>query len=292
MNEWEPTIAPEVPFRQGDAIAWGNWRQRDGWDRFGVILTADCDIAQGRVSQFLTYLPIIDAGVYLNEVWAKNRLSRMRDGEIVNIGGQLHKYHRRFNPDARYLPDSEVEAWILADSVENILEALQIDQPKEKAALSAGLQKVKQIVQWARDNDAANTLSRYAKALAVRGGQAAVQTREKILRDAKSDLVKNLPTDSYFLTSLPQVDVSGCVCMLRYIRPIDMSSLATSYVEAREKNDMAFRLGRLSPTVKYALTQKFAALFTRIGLPQDFEEWQQLVAEDSCDSVLKIAIGE
>ena len=62
---------PSDPLRQGDIVAaqpttedWNN-----PWSRFGVILSADCDLAQGTTGPSLVYVPIVSHYTYLADVW-------------------------------------------------------------------------------------------------------------------------------------------------------------------------------------------------------------------------------
>lgn len=60
------------PIRQGDIFA----ATRDEHARpVGVIVTNDCDIAQNKAWQFLTWVPLVPVDSYIASCWALNEVS-------------------------------------------------------------------------------------------------------------------------------------------------------------------------------------------------------------------------
>jgi hypothetical protein len=69
-------VSEASPIRQGDVIVRihiGN----DGTaseEEFGVIITADCDIAQEKMGPFYTYVSLVSAQQYVEHIWAAEEL--------------------------------------------------------------------------------------------------------------------------------------------------------------------------------------------------------------------------
>ena len=58
--------------------------------------------------------------------------------------------------------------------------------------------------------------------------------------------------------------------MLRELIAIDSSLATASPNVARQKNGY-LRIGRLKPAFKYALSQQFGLMFSKVGLPDSYE---------------------
>src|SRR3954464_13201303 len=70
--------------RQGDIFAahpqTENWG--DPWRRFGVILTADCDLEKGKGGPSLVFVPIVGLQTYLSDVWIPTHASDLYDSAV------------------------------------------------------------------------------------------------------------------------------------------------------------------------------------------------------------------
>jgi hypothetical protein len=134
MSEFEPFLSPDKPIRQGDIFAWGDWASREDWEKFGVIITADCDIANNRASSFLAYLPILSLESYVKLVWARERISRLFRTHERQTADEIHRLHLRLNPNATKLDALTLQHWIpvaqnAPNRSENLLNRLQIHHP-------------------------------------------------------------------------------------------------------------------------------------------------------------------
>jgi hypothetical protein len=79
---------PTDPVRQGDIVAahpgtdgWNN-----PWTRFAVVLSADCDLAQGKTGPNFVYAPIVGHHTYLADVWLPSEAAKLvaRGRELVD----------------------------------------------------------------------------------------------------------------------------------------------------------------------------------------------------------------
>jgi hypothetical protein len=291
MNELEPHLSTDSPVRQGDIFAWSNWTERGDWEKFGIIVTADCDIAHERSSTFFTYLPILPLKSYIQQVWVKERLTKLANSHQRLITDEIHRYHLRINPSALQLQAAALHRWVTESSDDHIIAELRISEHKEANNLRRLLSTYRLLVNIGTEKDPTRLVSAYCEARAQKQAVHVEKAAESIARDAQSDVVRNLPFECFFLSSLPQIPDLGFIVMLRYIQPIQQAALTTSFELAKTDPGRAYRLGRLSPTFKYALTQRFANLFVRIGLPVEYEEWREAVVEDACGEIVRSSIG-
>jgi hypothetical protein len=72
--EIDESFTASAPARQGDLIARANFEQRQPFDRFGVIVTADCDMERARPEHQLTFLRILPVAEYVRHVWCRKKL--------------------------------------------------------------------------------------------------------------------------------------------------------------------------------------------------------------------------
>jgi hypothetical protein len=74
---------PTDPVRQGDIVA---AHPGNPWSRFAVVLSADCDLAQGKTGPNFVYAPIVGHYTYLADVWLPSEAAKLvaRGRELVD----------------------------------------------------------------------------------------------------------------------------------------------------------------------------------------------------------------
>jgi hypothetical protein len=108
---------------------------------------------------------------------------------------------------------------------------------------------------------------------------------EKNQRNELVNALKDLRTEYFFINFLPEEEDFGYIALLRDVRPIARAQFFTNRIDAkftRREPPYPFRLGRLNDYLKYALTQQFATLFARIGLPAEYEGDRNEIIESLC----------
>lgn len=87
--------------RQGDIFAAhpnsANWN--DPWRRFGVVLSADCDLAQRKAGRTLVYAPIVGLPTYLSHVWLPSRIAVFQKKIRSQFDEYLNRLPVRINAD-------------------------------------------------------------------------------------------------------------------------------------------------------------------------------------------------
>ncbi|MCG6272967.1 hypothetical protein K6U70_12610, partial [Vibrio vulnificus] len=94
-------------------------------------------------------------------------------------------------------------------------------------------------------------------------------------RKELSNAVRNSREEFLFIPDLSCTDEMGMVLKLRDVRAINKNKVFQSKFDAKlSKNGLEngiLRVGRFSDYLRYSITQKFAMLFSRIGMPDSFE---------------------
>src|SRR5690606_23550739 len=83
---------------------------------------------------------------------------------------------------------------------------------------------------------------------------------------------KNLPLDMFYISSVPGEPEVGFIATLRALSFIPFDRSFTSLDSAKDVENSFVRVGRMTPTFRHALAQQFGMLFSRIGMPEDYEE--------------------
>jgi hypothetical protein len=90
----------------------------------------------------------------------------------------------------------------------------------------------------------------------------------------------------FYFNYLPDSARIGNIILLRQMSVIETNRVAKNRTEFKiaGADVSAFRVGRFRPEFKHAITQSFASLFSRIGLPEEFES--------ECDSAWPLLVQE
>lgn len=290
---------PGHVLRQGDIFAahpgTENWT--NPWRRFGVILTADCDLEQQKGGPSLVYVPIIGLKTYLADVWIPDHAA----GLFELATRQAEKALAELN-DHRVTPRH-----LLRQSAEEISKQLGMPVPEVGAAADeiAGESKSedtksrdkarrKQFDRIIRLRDALSVLSdlkapkdpsgapqlgemldrlfpqhEYVKPIGKPGPAA----RRDLVYSSLSDLIQESRVDTWPISDLVAMDPEmradedfGFVVDLRRFAVLETAKIQTSRATWLGGPDYYLRICRLRGLYKSALMQKFANLFVRVGL--------------------------
>lgn len=290
MSEYDPKFHVNLPLAQGDVFAWPRHGAQDDWKQFGIIMTADCDILH-RNLEFLTYLPILPVQPYLEQVWVKQKIAKLLFSHQRMLVETIHRYHKRINQKAEELEPKTLSSWIIGSSDEDIFAGLELQDQKETKNLANAVKIYRELIKAENNSGYTSLINSYCEIRALKTNITLEKAIESVSGDARSEVGRNMPLEYFFLSALPQIENLGFIVMLRHIQPIGINQITNSFAEA-QRSSRAYRLGRLSPTFKYALTQRFANLFARIGLPGEAETWNDTVVEERCNEIIRKANRE
>lgn len=257
---------PAIPIRQGDLLIC-----RDPHvgrvEEICLVITADCDISKGKFGRQLACLRVISFHEYLRTVWAERKLRKLEKDEAEKLRCQIAKWHSKSIGTDSHLSAAAALAWLRRDDPEKICADLSIPEQDRKKVRNA-LSLFRAALLALDDNAMTGGLQQYAAFRATSLGRDVLACRQEILQQAQKEA---LPEDVFLLPNLPQIETGPAVVLLREVVSVQHEAVCYRSVDA-STNEMFLRVGRLEPTFKYAVSQAFGTLYSRIGLPAEYEQ--------------------
>jgi hypothetical protein len=274
---------PSDPLRQGDIVAaqpttedWNN-----PWSRFGVILSADCDLAQGTTGPSLVYVPIVSHYTYLADVWLPAEA-----GQLVARGREMiDKRLADFDAKMSY---RHLNAWGESGGAANIItrlgerlnsRATEVMPPKKRDEIIAlwqaiqGLSSLSQRPPKTRTGELRPLLERLIehRCAIERRDEQQFSVGQRMVESALTSLQDRL--DAWLIRELIGLDPDmsqgsnfGFVVLLRAFSLLPVNRIETDRSKWYREQNKYLRICRLRGTYKADLVQKFANLFVRVGL--------------------------
>lgn len=272
MSDYFVDVADDDEVRQGDLIRRFNGTCPDG--EWGFVLTADCDIAQGKTGDRFTYIEILPAAAYLEDVWAPAQLKRWVLRQSKAAAEQLGGVMRRSGLNLPLTGEVLVQ-WLTERTHNEVAASVnKTGKPLDKK-LSTSMEALRAALDRTVPQ---RELDRFLRIREILGDS--LEQRRRSVREA-FDGERGFP-DYFLLPELPGVVGYGFAVMLRSFRSVLACDLFTTSVDAQiaGRSDAFHRVGRLNDRVRFAITQKQAFLFSRIGLPRPYEE--------ACESAVEL----
>lgn len=265
MNEFFKSISDGDEIRQGDIIRMIHPSSTPTFT-YGVVVTADCDIAQRKAGERYTWLQVLPMNEYIRGPWADEQLRKLAEKHskvaCEYLNAQLRRLHSSLSPlTAKTLAD-----WLRSSSPEAILRAVtgEIPKPDLKALRDlSGLAKSLDV------GEETSTFCRLQESWSLFGIDP-VKQREAVRGAFKSS---GGFQDYFVVPELPRTNGYGFVVLLRSMSTIMAADLFLTEQDARihDRPNAFHRLGRLHDGIRFAIAQRLAFLFSRIGLPAAFE---------------------
>lgn len=240
----------------------------------GIVITADCDIAQKKASGRYTWLEILPMAAYIEGPLAQEQLRKLAEKRARGVCEHLNAQIRKLQPDLAPLTHDSLARWLQNKTAEEVM------------ASATGLASVP-------DSQEFKNLKAFALTATVAGDQTAFSrlktawtllgTHEKAQQETLRNALKDGGgfQDYFVLPELPKQTDVGFVVMLRSMQTIMASDLFLTEQDARINDcpDGFHRIGRLNDGIRYSITQKLAFLFSRIGMPKSFEQACEVATE-------------
>lgn len=229
-------------------------------EKYAVVITADCDIAQNKMGRFFTLLPIISAQDYLTEYWIKGlfekELKKIAEEVCLVVNKCGHLKQHGCDP----VTAEGMLSWIDEDGLEGVFASLDIEKSK----------KIDEVVSRYELVSGESNIDGYLSLMKLRN------KRERAVKSDITGAIKNSRDEFYFIPDLPKSKVSGHMIKLRDVRSVSKERLYKRAQDLRlSPNDPAkslLRTGRFSDYLKYSITQQFAMVFSSIGMKDLFEK--------------------
>ena len=276
-EEWtNPAPDPDTPVKQGDLLM-----RRDPSTgevlQVCLVITADCDITQKKFGNQLAALLVISLREYICTSWAERRLALHLVKATKNVCDMLNRWNSARMGGAQSLLNPETVAdWVRRDDGKTIAESLEVPSADQKKLIAC----VDTYRSAVLSMDATTTCA-LDKLVALKSSLENKRPESYLQELLGSVNRKELPADIFLLPVLPQLDQGPAVVLHRELVGVPLEKVCFRAVDASSKEHF-LRIGRLDPTFKYAVSQSFGMLYSRIGLPSDHEQ--------RCDSAIQSLI--
>ncbi len=246
--------------------------------RWGFILTADCDIANDKSNARLSYLEIVSAQEYLEQTWSSEVVRKARSKYLDEAAGLIsnaaHSVDKNFEP----ISPEQLLLWLKETPRNDIASALQLAGKKQTLHLDA-LEKVE--LAYGIRTGTQSPLSRLRQIWKLQKA-----SDKSIASRLEQALDYNQATDFHMIPQLPGAANLGFVVLLRDVISIPHdrvypSALALQIAGDQEGYHLA---GRSTDNLRYAVSQKLAFLFSRIGMSDEYES--------QCGIATELTLGE
>lgn len=294
--ECERPDASKSGVRQGDILAahpgTSNWSDR--WSRFFVVLSADCDCANQKGDSGLVVVPVIGLATYIDEAWLPVQVEKTSADALVKIERGLNRF------GGKRIQSSEVRRI----AAPNLLEQLRhragedrelLDEASKVAELHQALLVLDEIAASLPPvpNVSFGELhKRYFEAKSVVTGRAAEP--EKDTHAALASLGDPKRTDMWPICDLIGLDGQmredeslGFVAYLRRFRTIPYGRALISKGDWLGARDSYLRICRLRGIYKADLVQRFASLFSRVGLEDERDSEHARVFKHAAEKIVQ-----
>lgn len=253
-----------APFQQGDIIKFS--KVEHPWKKWGVIVTADCDIDKGKHLDVLSYVPLLELHEYWRLFTLPKILKKSELGFIKQATDKVKSIYKKNVADVDISQES-VHALIMGGADDGIMELLKI-QPEDKEHWSRILSVYRRLEKRTQDigfKDMVVLLAETKTVISSSPGDTVA-----VLKDIEKT-VESLPGDIFFISKIPDEEKNGYVAYLRLVREIDSKKIAIVAKDLRNPVTEARRIGRMKSPYLYRLTQQLAQVFSDIGLPVEYE---------------------
>lgn len=266
----------DLPLRQGDVIEAVVPMDRDL--QFGIIVTADCDIAQLKHNNTISYVPLFVLPRFLAAFYIPRRLENALKQMRKDLTRQITMIRKELRPESSPFSEEAIDVWVDGSDGAAIAAAIEAPPTRRRDELIA-LANTYRNARGARGTEDLNVGVAALTAIGVHRGS----TNEKALTKTWEEIhgyLKNLPGDSFFIGSIgdaPRLR-AGFVAYLRILRELHPANVALRPADLRSADVRVKRIARLKSPYVYKLTQQLAAVFSSIGLPTVYESERDRIA--------------
>jgi hypothetical protein len=266
-GEFEPELG-DSPIRQGDVFKWDDEHTIRPWYQYGVVVTADCDLAQNKTMGRLSYIPALTMEDYIWHFWRDAKFSSVQKSHLAKFTSRLNN---RLKKDAHAGGVSEEAAWtwLQRKGIDGLLDEIAMTDKGQRSdikKIADDLVKLSSLLE-AKMPD----LGLLQVCYAIRNPKASPDDVKALALEVQSSMA-SLPGDVFFLPHVSDRPDEGIFLMLRNITQCEISEIAIRPDELKFGSAKARRLGRIAAPFRYAITQNLARVFSDIGLPVSYEE--------------------
>ena len=283
----------KAPLRQGDVfVATVDAEPRT----IGIVVTSDCDIAQNKAWRSLTWVPVVSASSYAASCWTFDEVGRLAKALGQDLLGAARK--SREKRELPPLSDEALTHWLRELSEESLLAPFgcEDDAPaqhrvrEEYGPKAAALRTAREALEVApprhQEWSATSIEAVLAAVHALKRAKSPTYQPDSLAAGV-SNALHSHPGDVFLLYGIPGCDADGYVALLRFVREVADDEIALQAGEALERGRRYYRVGALLSPYRYDLTRRLGAVFSDIGLPQQYADHKRTSAKRVAESLVR-----
>ena len=271
LHEYEDVGDPDH-IEQGDVIEWLPAHAERPWRKFGIVVTADCDLAWGKHGDIISYVPGLLSRDFIWQGFRERFFSKKRDEALQSAIKLANGAIRKQTSEESALSRSAFKDWLARTGRDGLLDELGLrDTARDK--LGDVLDQILACDEILSTPDFdMMLLERSFARTDSKGG------RSTLIRKIEENW-NQLPGDIFHLPSLPTGDEDGMFLMLRHIRQLSATEVAGRPDDIMRGDVKVKRIARVCAPYRYSITQNLARVFADIGLPEDHEDRRKSSAQ-------------
>jgi hypothetical protein len=237
------------------------------WQRYLMVITADCDFAFDKHFGRVTCVPLLRADDYLLQFQIpklRERLTRKPLSELLALIEAA---------TSRRLTEYRLRQWIAEESAEEIADALGLtDGDREHAVLRLAM------IQHADAEvpSLVGAIEQLTQAQIMISPTMKIENARGRVQQPLQQAYTHPPGDALFLSAIGESYADGYFAYLRHIEQVPEGAIALGPTRTTVSHR---RISRLQDRYTHALVQRFALVFMSIGLPTEYEEMRDIHAE-------------
>ncbi|OUJ02146.1 hypothetical protein [Acetobacter cibinongensis] len=257
-------ISSQVPKAQGDIIQL-EWPDSYDGPVFGIVINADCDLEHRKNDNVIAFIPIYSFHDYLSKFWASGHIDEVLKKAtdfILSITGDQDQ-------EALYL-------WLQSSSLDVVTSSLLTSLKLKKKEIERFKDELRKI-SICRDENY-RPIDRFKQLCAIAPNPK--KYAQVYILAAK----KAMGEGHFFISDFLDQNNIGYVVRMRriYILQEQDYFLSISDQKAHSQGNRltGVRVGRLTALHRFKIIQLFAQQYSRVGLPDELTELEDLALED------------
>lgn len=262
---------------QGDVIKWVGAEWNRPWQCFGVVVTADCDLALGKHGGVISYVPALTTDDYIWARWRVDAIASKVDAVLSRAASRIANWRAKNAQPSDPPSPTAMRRWLERAGAEGLLDEISVVDKGQRNDLLNVLSPAVAVLECV---NCANPDLRVLSSAYIAINSKAAQNSQ-LLPDEIQKSWASLPGDVFHLPTMPEDGAApghGLFLHLRHIRQIDADSISARPDAIRNGSAKAQRIARVSAPYRYAVTQALARVFSDIGLPDAYDEKRKVAA--------------
>lgn len=257
-------VVQQNPRGQGDIIKI-EWPEGEKGPRLGVVINADCDLANGKTDGIVAFLPIYPFHDYLSQFWAPSYIQEIITAATQNVLKLAGDTDR-----------AGLHTWVRTSGIEAVGSAITNYKCLKKAQIEQLNNELRRLAICLDTEQTAITQFRHICGIAP---APAAYARTQITNAKKA-----MGEGHFFISDLVDEKSVGFVIRMRRIYTIPeldyFVSTSGQMSESQGDRPTAVRVARLTERYRFKVLQLFSQQYSRIGLPDDVTELSALAIDD------------